>query len=117
MAKQQDNGRATANTSRQSFRFSLHGSPSSAIRRNDPMTFAGPVPGVPGAAVRDASNLPEHLPDAQRIDPWTETVPGAVLLTVPGIARFLVQNGTTIGVEPSSGAARGAVELFLHGPV
>lgn len=81
------------------------------------MTFAGPVPGVPGAAVRDASDLPEHLPDAQHIDPWTETVPGSVLLTVPGIARFLVQNGTTIGVAPSPGVARGAVELFLHGPV
>jgi hypothetical protein len=81
------------------------------------MTFAGPVPGVPGATVRDAPDLPEHLPDAQRIDPWTEMAPGSVLLTVPGIARFLIQNGSTIGVEPSPDAARGAVELFLHGPV
>jgi HPr Serine kinase C-terminal domain len=79
------------------------------------VTFAGTVPGVLGARVRDASQLPAHLPNALRIDPWTEAISGALLLTVPNVSRYLVQDGTTIDVEPSSGADRNSVELFLHG--
>jgi len=79
------------------------------------MSFAGMVPGVLGATIRDASRLPEHLPNATRVDPWTEATPETLLFTVPGIARYLVENGTTITVEPAPDAPRNAVELFLHG--
>jgi hypothetical protein len=79
------------------------------------MSFAGPVPGVLGAAIRDAASLPAHLSKAARVDPWTEAAPGALLFEVPGIARYLVENGTAINVAAEAGADPAAVTLFLHG--
>jgi hypothetical protein len=80
------------------------------------MTFAGAVPGVLGAAIREVADLPEHLSNGRSVDPWTEGAPGSLLFTVPGIARYLVENGTSISVAPAPGADPRAVELFLHGP-
>ncbi len=79
------------------------------------MTFVGPVPGVLGATFRDAAQLPAHLLNGNRVDPWTEAIPGTLLFGVPGIARYLVEHGTTIGVEAAPGSDRAAVELFLYG--
>jgi hypothetical protein len=79
------------------------------------MTFAGMVPGVLGAAIRDASRLPDHIAGAIRIDPWTAAAAGSLLFSVPGIARYLVSGGTTIDVEAEADADRSAVGLFLNG--
>jgi len=78
-------------------------------------SFDGPVPGVPGALVCEVAKLPEHLDGAASIGPWTEVAPGAVLFSVPKIARYLVRDGATIEVEPAPGADRGAIALFLAG--
>jgi hypothetical protein len=79
------------------------------------MSYAGSVPGVLGATIRDSSHLPERLQGAKRIDPWTDVLPGLVLFNVPGVARYLVADGATIDVQPAAGADRNSVELFLHG--
>jgi hypothetical protein len=79
------------------------------------MIFSGAVPGILDATYRDEPQMPPNLPNAMRIDPWTEATSKRLLFAVPGIARYLVENGTTIGVEAAPDAARNAVELFLHG--
>src|ERR1700691_2451000 len=79
------------------------------------MSYAGTVPGVLGATIRDSLQLPERLQGAKRIDPWTDVLPGLVLFKVPGVARYLVADGATIDVQPDADADRNSVELFLHG--
>ncbi|HEX4078924.1 MAG TPA: hypothetical protein VHX61_08645 [Rhizomicrobium sp.] len=73
----------------------------------------GPVPGIPGATIREVSVLPEHLPDSIVIGPYTEAAPGALLFTMPGIARYLVRGGSTVDVAVAPGADRMAAKLFL----
>jgi hypothetical protein len=86
-----------------------------SFRRIFSMTFAGMVPGVLGAIIRDTSPLPYHIAGAVRVDPWTAAAAGSLLFSVPGIARYLVSGGTTIDVEAEAGADRSSVELFLNG--
>ncbi|HEX4078509.1 MAG TPA: hypothetical protein VHX61_06510 [Rhizomicrobium sp.] len=78
-------------------------------------TFDGPVPGVPGAAIREVPELPRHLPGGVPVAPHTEALPGALLFEIPRIARYLVRDGTTIDVAVMDGADRAAAELFLLG--
>jgi hypothetical protein len=75
----------------------------------------GPVPGVPGAVVREVDELPDHLPDAAQIGPHVEAAPGRLLFEVPRVARYLVRDGKTIDVTVASGADRAAARLFLEG--
>jgi hypothetical protein len=78
-------------------------------------SFDGSVPGVPGATIYKVGNLPEHLEGGTQIGPCTDVAPGALLFEVPGVARYLVRDGTSIEVAAAAGADRSAVELFLHG--
>jgi ABC-type uncharacterized transport system YnjBCD ATPase subunit len=78
-------------------------------------TFDGPVPGIPGAVIREVSALPEHLPDGKVTGPWTEVNSSSLLLAIPTIARFLIRDGTEIEVEPALGANRDAVAVCLLG--
>lgn len=80
------------------------------------MTFAGPLAGVLGAVVRDVQQLPENLPDGIRLDPWMEANRDGWMFAVPGVARYLIKDGTTIEVEAQAGADPASVGLFLHGP-
>jgi hypothetical protein len=73
----------------------------------------GPIPGIPGAFVREVARLPEHLPDARVIGPKTEVVPGALLFDVRGVARYLIRGGNCIEVAPATDGDRDAVSLFL----
>jgi len=77
-------------------------------------TFDGPIPGIPGAIIREAGRLPDHLPNARVIGPETEVAPGALLFVVPGVARYLVRGGTAIEVAPFPGCDRDAARLFLR---
>ena len=77
--------------------------------------LAGPVPGVLGATARAVSQLPDGLPNAARLDPWTEANHEAWMFTVPGVARYLIRGGTMIDVVAEPGADPRSVELFLHG--
>jgi hypothetical protein len=79
------------------------------------MTFAGTVPGILGTTINDASRLPDFLPGATQVDPWTIAAPGSLLFSVPGVARYLVSAGAVIEVEAVADADRSSVELFLYG--
>jgi hypothetical protein len=79
------------------------------------MNFSGPLPGVLGATFHSETQLPAQLPNSKRLGPWAEVTPTRMLFTVPRVARYLVENGTTISIEAAPDAARSAVELFLHG--
>jgi hypothetical protein len=74
----------------------------------------GPVTGVPGAFVREVETLPDILPGSVRVGPLTQAAPGALLFEVPGTARYLIKDGTSIEVAVAKNADRGAVALFLH---
>jgi hypothetical protein len=80
------------------------------------LTFDGPVPGVPGAVVREVAELPAHLPNGTPVGPYTSAAPGGLLFEVPNIARYLIRSGTSIEVALlTADADRGAARLFLYG--
>lgn len=81
------------------------------------MSLDGPVPGIPGAIVRESASLPEHLANGGTIGPFTEAAPQELLFEVPGIARFLVRQGTKVDVEVAANSDRAAVRLFLDSSV
>jgi hypothetical protein len=60
--------------------------------------------GIPDAVVRFVPELPSHLPDGERAGIYAQARPGQLLQVVPGVARYLVRNGTIIEVAPESGA-------------
>lgn len=59
--------------------------------------------------------LPEVLPGAAPARHGIQAVGDAVLLTVPGIARYLVHGGRAITVDPSLGGSDRNLRLFLLG--
>lgn len=77
--------------------------------------FEGPVPGVPGAVIRIAAELPDHLPGAVPAGVYSQALENLLLIVVPGVARYLVSNGDTIEVAAAPGADEGAVATFLYG--
>lgn len=79
------------------------------------MSFDGPVPGIPGAAIRHVESLPAHLPGALPAGQFAHAKPGQLLLDVPRLARFLVRDGTSIEVAVEPNADPGAVMLLLNG--
>ena len=79
------------------------------------MDFDGPVPGIPGANIHRVNELPEHLPGGEPAGPHVQAKPGQLLLTVPGVCRYLVRDGTSIEFAPAPDADPGAVRLFLNG--
>jgi len=81
------------------------------------MNFAGAVDGVPDATIRQVESLPEHLEGAIQFAPHAQALPGALLLDIPGVARFLVRDGVTIDVAIARGASPWDVRIYLHGSV
>lgn len=49
------------------------------------------------------------------VGPFTEAMPNALLFEVPGVARYLVRDGTLIEVAVAPGADRSAAQHFLEG--
>src|ERR1700710_114168 len=82
---------------------------------NRRMTLDGPIPGIPGAAMRKVPSLPAELPDGIRVGPFAQAKPGVLLLCVPGVARYLVCGGTSIDIAVEPDADPGAVLLYLRG--
>src|SRR5580700_7742688 len=66
-------------------------------------SFDGPVPGIPGAVVREVAELPEHVPEGEAVGPHIEAAPGILLFEVPGIARYLIRGGQSIEVAVAPG--------------
>lgn len=75
------------------------------------------VPGIDGARIREVSDLPTSLVGAVRVGPYSVAKPGVLLRVIPGLARFLVQQGTVIDVVVEDGADRATLDAFLHGAV
>jgi len=63
--------------------------------------------------------VPDHLPAPLACGRIFQARPGRLLLQVPGVARFLVEEGLRITVEPADGAGAEANDLvaWLLGPV
>jgi hypothetical protein len=79
------------------------------------MIHEQPMPGIPGAVIRQIDHLPETLANAVEADEYVQVRLGALLLNVPGVGRFLARNGSLIEYAPDADADRGKVALFLHG--
>ncbi len=71
--------------------------------------------GIPDAVARSVSELPDHLPGAERAGLYAQARPGQLLQMVPGVARYLARDGVTIEVAAEPGADEGAVDVFLNG--
>ena len=86
------------------------------VRSPIPLPFVPvPVPptGEPDVTVRIGAT-PEALPaPADKCGLW-EAAPGAFLMDVPGVARYLVTDGRDLLVEPHGGSDHGA-GVFLTG--
>jgi hypothetical protein len=68
---------------------------------------------VSGADVRIGDVEPQ-LAGATASGALWQAAPGRFLLRVPGAARYLVEEGTRVTVDPEELAPSGAVERFLH---
>ena len=68
---------------------------------------------VPGTHLRWVEQLPEHLPDAAGLGRHVEFTPRQVLVTFPGIARYLVSDGQVIEVMLLPGGTRDVAAFFL----
>lgn len=73
--------------------------------------------GIPDAVVRSVAELPSQLPGGDRAGLYALARPGQLLQMVPGVARYLARDGTTIEVAAEASADPGAVEVFLNGAV
>lgn len=60
--------------------------------------------------------VPEHLDPPVQRGVTFEAQTDRVLLTFPGVGRFLIESGRRITVEPSANASEDAVRVFLTGP-
>ncbi len=61
--------------------------------------------------------VPHHLPDAVQLDAFRVATSAQFLLSIPGVARYLVTAGTEIVVEPEMEAVASDVRGYLLGPV
>ncbi len=59
----------------------------------------------------------DGLEGGQQVGAFCQAQPGALWLHVPGVAHFLVEDGSLIRVMPSAGAPRQTVLLYLLGNV
>lgn len=74
-------------------------------------------PGEAADAVVRFGCVPEHLSDATWRGPTWEAGPGRVLLRVPGGARFLIQDGREIWLDPADRRDPRELAIFLTGSV
>lgn len=58
---------------------------------------------------------PDGLPGGQPIGRFAQSKPGCVWLHVPGVARFLISDGTSITVDREPGADEQTIRLYLLG--
>jgi hypothetical protein len=61
--------------------------------------------------------VPDSLPGAAMIRVCTQTRPGQFLLALDRVAKYLVEDGTRITIEPAPGVTDDEVRLFLMGAV
>jgi hypothetical protein len=74
-----------------------------------------PVPGIPGAVMRQVEHLSPELPGGVPAGPRMLAKPGHLLLVQPGVGRFLSRDGGVIEFAVEDEADDGMVALLLHG--
>jgi hypothetical protein len=72
--------------------------------------------GPPDVRVRRAP-VPEHLAAATARGAFFESARNQFLFNIDAVARYLVEGGDTIRIEPHAGAAMPDLQTFLFGPV
>jgi hypothetical protein len=79
----------------------------------------GPALGcaAPLDVVVRVGETPPALPDALERGANWERAAGALLVSIPGLARFLVRDAGEIVVEPQGGAAPDDLAIFVAGPM
>jgi hypothetical protein len=73
-----------------------------------------PSPGLHPVNIRLGS-VPNHLPDAVEVDPDCFATPSQYFLRIPGIARYLVNRGAEVVIEPDANALLLDVRAYLLG--
>ena len=71
--------------------------------------------GPPDVNVRICAVSPNGLPDGQQLGSFLWASPDCLWFHVPQVARFLVQHGKTIHVDPEPGIDEDSVRVFLLG--
>lgn len=79
-----------------------------------PLHEAGPE-FVPNVFIREGSVPAEGIPGARNQRAFAQVGEHAVWLNVKGIARFLIENGETITLEPYPDADPDSIRLYLLG--
>ncbi len=77
--------------------------------------FGAAAQAGPADVALRAAPVPMALADSIRTGPNWAMAPGAFLLRVPGVVRFLLQGGRWIDYEPEPGAGPGDVAAFAMG--
>jgi hypothetical protein len=79
-----------------------------------------PLPGMhrapndkPAVVVIRCGDVPEHLDDVVARGAAFEASSNQLLLTVPNVARYLVQNGDEIVIQPEPNATESDLRAFL----
>jgi hypothetical protein len=58
---------------------------------------------------------PAGIPDGQQMGPFLWAKPDMLWLSVPHVARFQIENGHTIWIDPAPGADEDSIRVFLLG--
>ena len=81
------------------------------------------LPELPTATEKDVDvviryqSVPEHLADFTEKTLWYEVAGSKFLLRVDGVAKYYVEDGTTISIEPEQGVSEDLIRLFLYNPI
>lgn len=79
--------------------------------------IAAEEPGARDVVEIRLGHVPETLPDAHSTTSALQCADGIVLVTIPGVARYLVRGGREIVVDPLPDGSERNVRLFLLGSV
>jgi hypothetical protein len=82
-----------------------------------PGLYADASPAEPPDVAIQTAAVPERLEDADSTGPTWAMAADRFLLCIPGVARFLLSGGRTVGYQPEPTAEPGDVVTFLIGTV
>ena len=80
-----------------------------------PELATGPAAGPSDVDISWGSVAPDGLPDGQQLSPFLWAAPQRLWLHVPQVARFLIEGGSSIRIDPAPGADQASLRVFLLG--
>lgn len=80
-----------------------------------PELFPAPHPTEPDLDIRLGTVSPEGLQDGAVVGPFCQVAPHRFWLNVPEVARYQVEDGRTIIIDPLAGVDEASVRVFLLG--